>query len=508
MSIELERNRSVWLADAPQTDFAPLTAETTADVTVVGGGITGLTTALLVQRSGLRTALLEAGRIGCGVTGASTAKVTSLHGLIYSRIEEKHDREVARLYAEANQAGLQRVIGLAGEFAALGIDCQLEREAAYTYTALQGRVDDVRREAEAAARAGLPATFTTEVDLPFTVEGAIRVDDQAQFDPYRYCVGLARAFVAAGGTIHERSRVHDVEKDGKHACRVRTDVAGIRTRHVVLATLLPFLDRGGFFARTSPSRSYGIAVSLNGSAPRGMYLNAEQPTRSVRPLPAGRGIIVVGEQHPVGQDPDTSARYAALETWARQCFDVRSIDHRWSAQDYMSADELPYVGEMPLGYGRIWTATGFGKWGLTNGTAAAEILTERIHGREHQWADLFDATRLSILPSAKKFVTQNADVVKRFVGDRLQALTAPRLEDLKPGEGGIVRHEGAKLAAYRDEAGVVHARSPVCTHLGCFVQWNPAERSWDCPCHGSRFHVDGEVLQGPALEPLAEKAPA
>jgi glycine/D-amino acid oxidase-like deaminating enzyme/nitrite reductase/ring-hydroxylating ferredoxin subunit len=500
------KNCSVWLADAPQTDYPRLTRPYVADVAVVGGGITGLTTALLLQRAGMNVVLIEADRIGCGVTGSSTAKVTSLHAAIYRRIASNFGAEAAYTYGQANQEGLALVASFAREAETLGFDCRFERQPAFTYTCQADRVQDIQQEVEAASGAGLPARFTTEVQLPFAVQGAVCVQDQAQFDPYQYCVAVARALVQGGGTIFEMTRVQDVVHEAAAGlCRVQSGGTEVTARHVVVATLLPFLDRGGFFARAYPSRSYGISVTLDAPAPAGMYINIDSPTRSVRPLADGRGIIVVGEQHKVGQEPDTRRRYAALESWVREWFPVRSIDHRWSSQDYISADSLPYIGRVPLSAGEIWTATGFGKWGLTTGSAAAILLAELIQGREHPWASLFDPLRADVLPSAKKLIAENTNAAKRFVGDRLRSLTSSSLDQLPAGEGAIVKDHGKSLAAYRDPSGGVQACSPLCTHMGCYVQWNSAEQSWDCPCHGSRFGVDGQVLQGPAVRPLDKK---
>lgn len=502
----MSQHRSIWLADAPQTDYPRLTEPATCDAAVVGGGITGLTTALLLQRDGLQVVLVEAWRVGCGVTGGSTAKVTSLHGAIYQHIAARFDEHAARLYAQANQAAIEQVATLAAEAKAAGNDCQWQRQPAITFTCDRDYVELIRQEADLAQRIGLPASFVTQTDLPLPVLAALRVENQGQFHPYRYCLALAKAFEAAGGRIFEQTRVQDVSKaEGGEGCRVETDHAELSARHVVIATLLPILDRGGFFARTYPNRSYGISATLQGTAPKGMYINLESPTRSVRPLADGRGIIVVGEQHKVGHDPDTRRRYAALEEWTEQHFAVESIDHRWSAQDMMSADSIPYIGRLPRGFDRIWTATGYNKWGLTTGAVAAIILRDSIQGRENLWAGLFDSTRVDVMASAKSFIQENADVARRFVGDRLRSLAAPKLEELGSGEGTIVQHDGQKLAAYRDDSGAVHACSPLCTHMGCYVQWNTAEKSWDCPCHGSRFSFEGKVIQGPAVSPLERK---
>ncbi|MEX0867365.1 MAG: FAD-dependent oxidoreductase [Pirellulales bacterium] len=501
----LEQNRAVWLSDAPRSDYPPLSRQVEVDVAVVGGGITGLSTALALQRAGMRVAVLESNRIGCGVTGASTAKVTSLHGKIYSQLEEKHDRHVARIYADANEYGLAQIAAFSEEAQALGFDCNFQRQPAVTYTLDARRVDELHEEAAAAVRARLDASFTTETQLPFPVAGAVRLDNQAQFQPYHYCLALAAAIANGGGPIFEMSRVLDVDGGSDEEPHlVQAHAADVRARHVVIATLLPFLDRGGFFARAHASRSYGIAVTLEGTAGEGMYIGIDAPVYSTRRIEGNR-MIVVGQQHKVGQDEDTRRRYAALEQWTGERFSVVSVDHRWSAQDFISADSLPYIGPLPLGGGRLWTATGFNKWGLTTAAFAANILTDLIHGRDNPWAATFSATRGDVLASAKSMIGENLNVAKRFIGDRLRSLSGTDLHALKRGEGAIVSGNGERLAAYRDEAGAVHACSPICTHMGCYVQWNSAEKSWDCPCHGSRFDYQGQILQGPAVRPLEAK---
>jgi glycine/D-amino acid oxidase-like deaminating enzyme/nitrite reductase/ring-hydroxylating ferredoxin subunit len=494
-----EVHPSYWVGTSPATDYPPYAPDgRTVDVAVVGGGITGLTTALLLARDGASVVLVEADRLAAGTTGYTTAKVTALHGLVYDTLERSLGGEASRTYAAANQAGVAQVARLVDE---LAIECAFERLPAFTYTERSEGVAAIQSEVEAARRAGLPATFTTETDLPYPVRGAIRLEDQAQFHPRRYCLGLARALADAGGAVHEGTRVLGVEEGGP--CRVRTEHGELRAGHVVLATHLPVVDPAALFARTHPSRSYALGVTLDGPAPRGMYLSAEEPTRSVRPITAGgHEAVLGGEGHKVGHDPDTTRRYEALERWARDRFGVTEIGYRWSAQDYVPADGVPYIGRLGPRADRLLVATGFKKWGMTTGTVAALILSDRIAGRPNPWAGLFDATRLNPKASARSLVSENVDVARRFVGDRLTSLRPPPAGDLGPGDGGLCDLDGKKVAAYRDDDGHLHAVSARCTHMSCLVTWNRAERSWDCPCHGSRFDVDGRVLQGPAVRPL------
>jgi glycine/D-amino acid oxidase-like deaminating enzyme/nitrite reductase/ring-hydroxylating ferredoxin subunit len=503
-----EVNPSPWLAGEPGTTFPAMDRERRAEVVVVGAGITGLTLARSLVDDGVSVVVIDAGPVCAGATGYTTAKVTALHRLIYRELTERHGEERARAYAAANQGAVERVAAFA---AADSIDCNLTRAAAVTYTERGEHIGDVEREVDAAQKLGLAVELTPTVPLPLPIRAAIRLDNQLHFHPRRYCLGLARAIVARGGSVHEYTRARRVEV-GSSDVTVTTDRGTIHADRAVLATHLPILDRGGFFTRAHPYRSYATALRLRHAGPDDMYIDdmyisVEEPTRSLRPAPDGR-IIVGGEGHRTGQETDTRRHYAALESWARANFDVEAIDYRWSAQDYLTVDGLPYVGQLTAREERVLVATGFRKWGMTNGTAAAQILTDRILGRDNPWAWAFDATRVAPGASAAAFLQENLGVARHFVADRVAALRAPTAGTLQPGEGGIARHDGVRAACYRDDEGSLHAVSMTCTHLGCQVTFNTAERTWDCPCHGSRFDVDGHVLEGPAVKDLAVKTPA
>jgi glycine/D-amino acid oxidase-like deaminating enzyme/nitrite reductase/ring-hydroxylating ferredoxin subunit len=432
-----------------------------------------------------------------GTTGNTTAKVTTLHGLVYSELEQRLGLDAARAYADLNRIGLNQVRALVGE---LSIDCDLTEMDAVTYTEQQDRRGDVEREVEIATSLGFPASYTETVSLPYPVAGAVRFTGQALFHPRRYALGLANAVEAAGGTVHEATRVLSVGLDGDR-CRVTTQRGTVMADRVIVATLLPVVDRIGLFARTEPSRSYALSAHAPDTAISAMYLSIDTPTRSVRPHPdpGGTRLIITGESHKTGQAAAPMHHYRELEAYARDRLGVEP-EHRWSAQDYRSSDGLPFIGRLDPRSDRILGATGFRKWGMTNGTAAGVVLADRVLGREHPLASVFDTTRVRPIAAAPTFVKANVNVAQRFVGDRLR--TKPGLADVRPGQGAVIRLNGSDVAAYRTEDGTISAVSARCTHLGCIVGFNAAERTWDCPCHGSRYDTDGRVIEGPATKRL------
>ena len=488
--------RSLWLSAGEPEPRPAFEGEREADVAVVGGGIVGAATALLLAERGVSVALLEARRIAGAVTGNSTAKVTALHQTPYSEITRKVGPDAAGAYAQANLDGVAMVASLVDRHT---IDCALEIGPAFLYTEDEATTLEVEAEAEAARAAGLDVELTDQTDLPFPVVAAARLDDQIGLDSAALTRGLADAAEAAGAVLHEHSRVRSI--DHGDPCRLELENGAVlRAERAVLATQMPLLDRGLFFARLRPQASYAVAAPAE-HAPLGMYLGIGGATRSVRstPGPGGsRRLIVGGEGHKVGQG-DGAAAYQRLAAWLGERFEAGSVEHRWSAHDLMSPDKLPMIGELAPFAGRILTATGFSKWGLAIGVAAAAMLTGELVGEPDARREAFDTRRLNLRAALPELVKENADVGMRFFAGRLKRDSGG---PLAPGEGRVAGDGPRQIAECRDFDGNLHRLSARCPHLGCIVTWNGGDATWDCPCHGSRFEADGSVRNGPATAPL------
>jgi len=492
------QDRCYWTETARSAPAHPsLSGDLAVDVAIVGGGVVGVTAARLLKDRGLAVAVVEAGRIGHGVTGRSTAKVTAQHSLFLQRIEGQHGAEAARAYAEANRAG----VALIGELAARhGLACDLEPADSYVYATSADGIEQLEAERAAAERAGLAMEIVGDAGLPYPVSAALRLGGQAQFQPVDFVAGLAATLPGEGSFVFENSRATDWSET-----RIATDAGTIEARRVIMATHLPLGQVGLFYAHTHPHMHAIMAVPVAGErAPAGMHISADRPKRSIRRHRGANGetvLILTGPTFKHGKPDEEEQAFGELAAFARDHFDHRGGGWRWSNEDYAPRDGLPYVGWSGAEGGSLLVATGFDAWGLSNGAAAAQLLADLCEGRENARVGLFDASRHS-LKGLGKFARDQAEVASDLIGGHLRS--HPDAADAAPlAEGDIVKVEGSKAGIYRDGAGELRAVSVACTHMGCALGWNTVDRTWDCPCHGSRFAADGAVLHGPAVKPLA-----
>ncbi|MDN5309156.1 MAG: hypothetical protein PWP14_550 [Methanolobus sp.] len=494
---------SYWIATTQESRYPALSGDIDVDVAIIGGGIVGVTSALLLKEAGLSVALIEAGRMLHGVSGQTTAKVTSQHGLTYDRLISDFGEKQALQYAESNQAAIEKIASLVSSH---NIDCDFIRKPAYVYAGSQGSAGKVQKEVEAASSLGIPASFEETPPLPFETYGSVRFDDQAQFHPRKYLCALARKIPGDGSHIFENTRIHRIEGEGP--VTVKTESNGIiKAQDVIQATHFPIHDKPGMlFYRLYQSRTYLLGTHIEEPFPEGMFINAEQPSRSLRSQPDGDSelVLVVGEGHRTGEGGNTKDHYRHLEEWIRSIYTVNSIDYHWSTQDVITADIIPYIGRITPDSKHSYLATGFRKWGMTTGTVAAMIISDMILERDNPWAEVYTPSRLKPVESAKNLISQTLESGKGLVGARV--LPVPEdASHIAPGKGDIVKIQGERVAAYRDDQGVLHTLDPSCRHMGCIVSWNDAERTWDCPCHGSRYNIRGQVVHNPAVHGLPEK---
>jgi glycine/D-amino acid oxidase-like deaminating enzyme/nitrite reductase/ring-hydroxylating ferredoxin subunit len=425
--------------------------------------------------------------------------VTSLHRLVYTELAGRHGRDFAGMYGQANQAAIEHIARVVAEE---GIDCDFRRVSNYTYAESDDALARVRDEAALAARLGLPSVFTSDVPLPFPVRGAVRFDNQAQLHAVKYLQGLARAVDGGGSQVLEDSRVTSV-RDGVPGV-VETGSGTVRAREVIIATNVPVGDAGLFAERCYLHRSYIVACLAPAAALDGTFISVDEPMRSILAIDVdgSRFVLTGGEGHRATEPGDAAARYRRLAAFSRERLGTGETSFRWSTQDAMPVDGLPYAGTLTPTAAHLHVITGLRKWGLTNGTAAALILADTLVGRHNPWAAVFDTNRTSAAGQAGG-ARQHPDQPPQ--PEQLEQPDQPTVAGLRPGEGAVVEIDGEMTAVYANPAGDLLAVSAICTHLGCTVGFNADDSTWDCPCHGSRFAADGTVIQGPAAVNLAPR---
>lgn len=495
------RSVSTWMGIDDPLMRPALASDADADVCIVGAGIAGLSVAYECAAAGLDVIVLDDGPIGGGETCRTTAHLASALDDRFTHLEFLFGKERSKLAAQSHARAIDKIEEIV---AAEKIDCDFTRVPGFLFAGPTGSKEDLMKEWDAALRAGLEATLLDATPLPVGGETpCIRFERQGQFHPLRYLRGLAAAIERMGGRIHCGSHVEDVE-GGDGAYMKTSDGRTVRAKHVVVATNSPVNDRFAMHMKQSPWRSYAVALEIPDGVVPGLLWDDEEPYHYVREAKDGGKtlLIVGGEDHRTGQENDAEERYMRLEQWIRAKFPMAGkVADRWSGQVLEPADSLAFIGRNPGDEPNVYVVTGDSGHGMTHGAIAGMLIADLVRGRENPWTELYDPARKTP-QAALEYAKDGANIMKDYC-DIVTPGEVRSPDEVKPGSGALMRKGIKKIALYRDDAGTLHARSAVCPHLGCIVRWNGEEKSWDCPCHGSRFTCTGKVVNGPSPVDLA-----
>jgi glycine/D-amino acid oxidase-like deaminating enzyme/nitrite reductase/ring-hydroxylating ferredoxin subunit len=465
------------------------------DVAIIGGGITGISTALQLQKAGKRCIVIEANNLCFGTTGGTTAHLNTLLDTPYTRIIKNFGKENAQLVAKATTEAIDLIKANIDQHK---IDCEFEDASAYLFSQSSEQTEELDEIYEACGEVGLDVSYNLSLPVNIGFEKTIEVRGQGKFHPVKYIYGLARAFEKAGGVILQQTRVTGIEDT--EGIIIETGNGNFRAVSLVYATHIP-PGVNLLQMRCEPWRSYAMSFTTKDKTyPQDLIYDMYDPYHYIRSQKVNgkEYLIVGGEDHKTGENENADASFLRLESYIRKHFDVGDILFKWSSQYFEPGDGLPYIGHLPGHPGNIFVATGYGGNGMTYSGVAAIVLKRMILGEDSPYIKLFDPNRVKPIAGFTTFLKQNVDAFKNFVGKWFDKEKLEEFAGLAPGEARVAKYAGEKLALYKDERGELHAVSPVCTHLKCSVVWNNAEQSWDCPCHGSRFSCDGKVLTGPA----------
>lgn len=493
---------SYWIDSTNSTSNYPkLEDNMEIDIAIVGGGITGVTCGLLLKEAGFNVGIFERNTLASLTSGNTTAKITSQHHLIYDKLISSFGFDSAAKYGKANEEAINFIEDTIKKY---NIDCNFERLPSYIYTLEDSYIETLEKENKAALSIGLKSNLSDNVPLPFPVKAAVAFENQGEFHPRKYILSLAKNIRGGGSYIFENTPIMELnQEEGKKITLTTDDGKNIIASKVIIASQFPFYDGLGlYFNKLVARRSYVIGCNIKEDFPNAMFINAEEPGRSLRSVDnEGKKLILIGgEGHKTAHGGSTLNRYNNLVDFATNNFTVESIPYHWSTQDYKSLDSVPYIGRLTSSLKDIYVATGFNEWGMSTGTLSAIILKDLIANGGSIYEEVFNPSRSFSLESTKNFLSIGGHVANDLLKGKLNEGSHDIF--LEEDEGKIVTIEGDRYGAYKDREGFMHIVDITCTHLGCELKWNDGEKSWDCPCHASRFSYTGKVLNGPALNPL------
>lgn len=491
---------SLWIETTKDNiKLSPLEGNEDADVCVIGAGLFGLSTAYYLSKLGKKVIVLEKGDIGEKVSGNTTGKITSQHGLFYKHLIDDYGEKYARQYLEANEEAIENIKEI---IVNEKIECNFSEKDAYVYTTNEDEVIEIEKEVEAVKKLGKNAEFVTKTDLPFKVKAAIKFEGQAQFHPRKYMMGLAKSILQQN-KIYNFTTVTEVKKEGD-IFTVYTDRGNVNAKHIVLATHYPIVNMPGFyFVKMYQSTSYIIAVETNSKIPQEMYINIKDPIYSFRTARYnGKEILLIGgSDHKTGEPIPDNSKYENLEKKAKELYPDCKILFRWNTRDCISLDKIPYIGEFSNLMENMYVGTGFKKWGMTFSNIAANIVTDKIMGEENKYAETFSATRLKPIKNRWEVKNMLKQSVESIAINKMK-IESHSIDVIENDNGAIIDIGGENVGIYKDKDGEIYAVKPNCTHLGCLLSWNNLDKTWDCPCHGSRFDYMGRNLYEPAIKDL------
>lgn len=470
------------------------------DVAIAGGGITGISTALKLQQSGKKCILLEASNIGFGTTGGTTAHLNNFFDTTYDQAISDFGLDNAKLLSEV---GKEAIGIIENNIRSFNIDCDFEAKNAYLFALDEQQQKQLKKIVDGASQVGIEMNYTEEIPFPIPFKEAVIIPGQAQFHPIKYIKALCEAFQSLGGIIQEDClcESHDEQEE---AVILKTSKGEIRAQHVVYATHIP-PGLSVLHTTNAPYRSYAIAFSLKDNTyPRELGYDLTEPYHyyRIQQIDGEDLLIAGGEDHKTGHEEDTGECFSKLENYVRRYFNVDTARYSWSSQYYEPVDGFPYIGKLPASKGKIFTATGFSGNGMIFGTISSQIITDLIVTGSSRYEKIFSPSRIKPIAGFTEFVKENAVVAYDFIKDKLFAEKITSLAEVKEGEAKVVKYEGDSYAMYKETNGKMHLVKSTCPHALCEVRWNSAELSWDCPCHGSRFNVNGKLLTGPTVKDL------